>query len=277
MPRTEQTTAAALQPGDRITELDTPEGPFYSVTAVHKTRLRMTDPANDEGDILIRFRDASRAAVLRLLPEEAHPADPADHAGCEPCGAESLAAALAEDEALRRAASGKAKPGDLYGPTEGDGYQPAEGRNLIAEKRARLDAPKRSRSRKSGDPRADRARGEAREAAAAAATPLESNGEPGKACGACGAAAGEDCSAPLQPLSAVAYPEALTGHALCWGDCGMIRPVSRFPFIANKGDGKGRMTECASCQTARLARNKEARAAGRETEPKPRAEALASV
>lgn len=38
------------------------------------------------------------------------------------------------------------------------GWHPATDRNLVAEKRARMDAPKKTRGRKSGDPRADRAR-----------------------------------------------------------------------------------------------------------------------
>ena len=51
---------------------------------------------------------------------------------------------------------------------QSDGYQPATDRNLIAEKRARMDRAAaggaRRTGRKSGDPRADRARAAGRSA-----------------------------------------------------------------------------------------------------------------
>lgn len=123
-----------------------------------------------------------------------------------------------------------------------DGYVPAEGRNLVAEKRARLDAPRRSRSRKTGDPRADRSK----------AQPAAPEGL-------------------VQPLSAVAYPPVEQGTALCQGACAQVLPVTRFPWLVNKAAGLGRMVECQPCQVARLARNKQAKAEGRAPEPKPRA------
>lgn len=52
---------------------------------------------------------------------------------------------------------------------DNDGWVPATGRNLVAEKRARLELAatgkaRRIRGRKSGDPRIDRARADARRA-----------------------------------------------------------------------------------------------------------------
>lgn len=156
---------------------------------------------------------------------------------CKPTEAHVAAAKLACYSALTAEAST-------------DGYVPSTDRNLVAEKRARLDAPKRSRSRKSGDPRQDRARGSLQ--AEVQVTILA--GQP-----------------TVLPLTATTYPEALEGTALCYGACAQVLPVTRFVYVANKGDGKGRVVECGACQKARLAANVAARAAGLPTTPRPRA------
>lgn len=244
--KVEAVLARTLTPGARVTQVDTPDGPWYTVVQVGKGTKRLTlTYRTDEGDTFSITGTPTSQVLLEVAPARevrrvALPEDPREDAA-------ALEATFGAQEDCAGTGCGSPSCGSC-----GDGMVPSTGRNLVAEKRERLDRAaagkgKRS-SRKSGDPRADRTRGLAVDAST-----------PGT------------LQALVQPLSPVAYPEALEGAALCHGACGEVRPVTRFPFIANKGDGKGRMVECGPCQVARLARNKAARAAGAPLEPKPRA------
>lgn len=74
-----------------------------------------------------------------------------------------------------------------------------------------------------------------------------------------------------KPLSATMNPAAMEGSLVCGGACGQTLPVSRFPFIGKKEEGRGRYIECGACQDDRLAVNKVREAAGLVTLPRPRA------
>lgn len=78
-------------------------------------------------------------------------------------------------------------------------------------------------------------------------------------------------TATLLPWKAAAHPVGKEGDTLkCYGACGRVLPVSRFPYIGPKADGAGRYVECGRDQVDRLDVNKVRKAAGLPLVERPR-------
>lgn len=77
---------------------------------------------------------------------------------------------------------------------------------------------------------------------------------------------------PLAPLSATTNALGTAGdHLQCYGACGLVLPVARFPYVGQKATATGRYIECGPDQTDRLEANKVRKAAGLPTVDRPRA------
>ncbi len=138
----------------------------------------------------------------------------------------------------------------------------------LPKRKARTTSSSRSTSsRKSGNPPADREQ--------AARRQPRTGGTAGLAVHAGPHAHIDRATGYILAIRPAAYPELIEGELRCLGACGELRPAARFPFIASKGDGRGRFVECTACQAARLAENKTRKAAGKAPIARPLAEVAA--